>query len=142
MVTIGDLIRRFEAIDVNVIATKTIESSLDYMADLNALQINSGLKSDGEFMPDYSLRSVIQYNKPVGPIRLRDKGDWQAGLYAKLDGNKIVFKSSDTKDAELVERYGTEIEGLSEKYRFEALGEKIRPEFKREIESATLLKMR
>jgi hypothetical protein len=142
MATISAMLRRFEDLDTDAICKKAVEQSTEMMADLNAEQINSGIKADGTEMPDYSLRSVVQYGKPFGPIRLRDTGSWQTGLYARVDGEKVVFASSDTKDAMLRDRYGDEIEGLSEKFKAEAIREVVQPNFNRMIEEETGLKMK
>jgi hypothetical protein len=136
------MLNRFEVVDVVDISKKAIEGSADLMADLNAEQINTGLKADGSEMPDYSLRSVIQYNKPAGPIRLRDKGNWQKGIYVKSDGETVKYLNTDSKDQMLKERYGEDIQGLSEKFKDEAIREGVQPEFSRLIEAATGLKMK
>jgi hypothetical protein len=94
-------------------------------------------------MPDYSLRSVVQYGKPYGPIRLRDTGSWQTGLYVKVDGSGTVeFASTDSKDQMLRDKYGDAIEGLSEKYKAEAIRDGIRPAFNKGIQAATGLTMK
>lgn len=140
MATILTVLRRVEAVDTDKICVESVQESKEVLADLNAEQINSGIRSDGTLMPDYSFRSVFQYGKQPGPIRLRETGAWQAGLYVKVEGNKVVFGSSDSKDQQLVDRYGPEIEGLSEKFKAEAMREKVRPVFKSKIEAATGLK--
>lgn len=140
--TILGMKRRFEELNTDKIIEETMIESQDTLADLNAEQINTGLKADGTEMPDYSIRSVIQYGKPAGPIKLRDKGNWQAGLYARVEGEKLVFSSSDVKDAQLVDRYGKEIEGLSEKYKAEAVRDKIKPVLKQKMSEATGLTMK
>lgn len=141
MASILSMLRRFESLDTDKIISETMEESKETLADLNAEQINTGLKADGELMPDYSIRSVVQYGKPAGPIRLRDKGDWQAGLYVTVQGDKVVFNDTDNKDQKLTERYGEDIKGLSDKYKNEAIREKVRPVFKGKMEAATGLKM-
>lgn len=142
MGSIIGLLNKIEAIDTDAICERAVDDSVNVMADLNAEQINSGLKADGSEMPDYSLRSVVQYGKPYGPIRLRETGAWQAGLYAVRQGDSVVFKSSDPKDGMLTGRYGDDIEGLSEKYKNEAIREAVRPAFKKRMEEATGLKMK
>jgi len=142
MATIFKVLNRFKTLDTDAIAVQVIESSVDTMADLNAEQIDSGLKANGEVMPDYSFRSVFQYGKTPGPIRLRDTGAWQSGLYAKVENGKIVFNSSDEKDSLLTGKYGSEIHGLSEKYKLEAMREAVRPEFIKKMEVATGLKFK
>ncbi len=131
-----------ESLDTEKIVIETMQESSDTLADLNAEQINTGLKADGSEMPEYSFRSVFQYGKQPGPMRLRDTGAWQAGIYAKVQGDKVVFDSTDGKDQMLTDRYGENIKGLSEKYKAEAIREKVRPVFKNKIEQATGLLMK
>lgn len=142
MASIFGLLNRIEAIDTDKIAEEAVQESAGLMADLNAEQINTGLKADGSEMPDYSFRSVFQYGKPAGPIRLRDKGDWQTGLYVKVEGSTVEFASSDPKDQMLRQRYGEDIEGLSEKYKAEAIREGVQPAFTAKMEAATGLTMK
>jgi hypothetical protein len=142
MASIKQMLNRFETLDTDKVIQETMQESADTLADLNAEQINTGLKADGTEMPDYSFRSVFQYGKPPGPIRLRDTGAWQAGLYAKVQGDKVVFESTDDKDKMLTDRYGDNIKGLSEKYKAEAIREKVRPVFKNKMQQATGLLMK
>lgn len=142
MATILEMKKRFEAIDTDAISLKAVEESTEQMANLNAEQINTGVKADGTEMPDYSLRSVVQYGKPYGPIRLRDTGAWQAGIYVRASGDAVTFSSTDNKNSMLEERYGEDILGLSEKYKSEAIREAVQPAFSKLIEQATGLKMK
>lgn len=142
MASIFGLLNRIEAVDTDKIAEEAMQESAEKLADLNAEQINTGLKADGSTMPDYSFRSVFQYGKQPGPIKLRDKGDWQAGLYVKVEGSAVVFGSTDPKDDMLRQRYGDEIEGLSEKYKAEGILEAVQPAFTAKMEAATGLKMK
>ena len=121
-----------------------MQESTDAIADMSAEQINSGIKSDGTEMPDYSFRSVFQYGKQPGPIRLRDKGNWQAGKYARVVGDKLVISSTDPKNDMLENnpRWAGQIHLLSDKYKVEVIREKVRPVFKNKIEDATGLKMK
>lgn len=137
MASISKMKARFERLDTDTIAEEAVRESANKMADLNAEQINSGIKADGSYMPDYSLRSVVQYNKPYGPIRLRDTGAWQQGLRVTVQGSSVVFDSTDGKDRMLRDRYGDAIEGLSDKYANEAIREAIQPNFTRRIKEAT-----
>lgn len=137
MASILQVKQRIEQLDTDQIAEEAIRDSAEAMADLNAEQINSGMKADGSQMPDYSFRSVFQYGKPPGPIRLRDKGNWQAGLRVTVVGDNVVFDSTDSKDRMLRDRYGDAIEGLSDKYGNEAVREAINPAFIKRIKEAT-----
>lgn len=136
------MLRKFEALDTDQVIVEVLTDSQEKMADLNAEQINTGLKADGSTMPDYSFRSVFQYGKPPGPIRLRDTGAWQQGLYARVEGEKIVFASSDGKNDKLIDTYGVQIVGLSEKFKVEVIRENIIPGLKEKIYTATGLLMK
>lgn len=142
MATIKAKLTLFESLDTDKIVIEALTESADALADLNAEQINTGLKADGSEMPDYSFRSVFQYGKPPGPIRLRDTGAWQAGIYVKVEGDKVVFNNTDGKDQMLTDRYGENIKGLSEKYKAEGIREKVKPVFKEKIQEATKLLMK
>ncbi len=158
MATIFKVLNRFKALDTDAIAVQVIEASVDTMADLNAEQIDSGLKANGEVMPDYSQASVEFYGKQPGPIRLRDTGAFQAGFFVTIKGGKVVFDSSDKKRDMLINGdtaftkefgrtglevgYGEEVFGLSEKYKLEAMREAVRPEFIKKMEVATGLKFK
>lgn len=134
--------RKFEALNTDQVIEEVLIESTGQMADLNAEQINQGVKADGSQMPDYSFRSVFQYGKPPGPIKLRDTGAWQQGLYARVAGDKIEFSSSDGKNDKLIDRYGNQIVGLSEKFKAEVIRESIRPGVKQKIFDATGLIMK
>jgi len=142
MATIKQKLNLFESLDTGKIVTEVMQESADALADLNAEQINTGVKADGSEMPDYSFRSVFQYGKPPGPIRLRDTGAWQAGIYVKVEGDKVVFNNTDGKDKMLTDRYGEAIKGLSEKYKAEGIREKVKPVFKEKMQAATKLLMK
>lgn len=142
MATIKAKLALFESLDTDKIVIEALTESADALADLNAEQINTGLKADGSEMPDYSFRSVFQYGKPPGPIRLRDTGAWQAGIYVKVEGDKVVFNNTDGKDQMLTDKYGENIKGLSEKYKAEGIREKVKPVFKEKIQEATKLLMK
>ena len=142
MASIRQMLRKFEQLDTDSIIQDVMIESQDKMADLNAEQINSGIKADGSVMPDYSFRSVFQYGKPPGPIKLRDTGAWQQGLYARVEGDKVVFASSDSKNDKLIDKYGVQIVGLSEKFKIEVIRESIRPGIKEKMFVATGLMMK
>lgn len=142
MATIGSIKRKFEKLDTDKIIIDVMIAAQDPMADLNAEQINTGQRSDGSEMPDYSPVSVDFFGKPEGPIRLRDKGDFQAGYYARVEGDKIVFSSTDEKTVMLAKQYGNKIFGLNEKFKLEAIRDNIKPGIKNGIFEATGLKMK
>jgi len=146
MATINTLIKRFKEIDTNAIAFDTMFETKEVAAELNADQINKGLRSDNTVMPDYSKASVLFYGKQPGPIRLRETGAFQAGFFVTIQGDKVVFDSTDEKRDMLIEGegdregYGIEVFGLNSEYKKEYIDEAVRLVFKSKIETATGLK--
>jgi len=105
MATINTLIKRLEAVNVNEIVHQTLESTKGFTADLQVEQQLKGLTADGTPMPDYSRTSVEVFGKE-GPIKLRDTGAFQRGIYVKAMGDKITISSTDDKTKMLEERFG------------------------------------
>jgi hypothetical protein len=75
-------------------------------------QLSQGLRSDGSFLPDYSFRSVFQYGKPPGPIRLYDTGDFYRAMLMDVRQDIFILESADPKSTMLQNRYGEDILGL------------------------------
>ena len=76
------------------------------------LQLQQGLRSDDTTLPDYSFRSVFQYGKPPGPIRLYDQGDFYRGFFFDVRQDIFILDSADDKTMMLKKRYGEDIAGL------------------------------
>jgi hypothetical protein len=142
MSTILKMLKRFEAVNTDQIIEDVMTDAQDPMADLNAEQINTGQRADGSMMPDYSPVSVDFFGKPAGPIRLRETGKFQAGMYARLQGSSIVFNSTDEKADMLSKQYGNQVFGLNDKFKLEAVRDSIRPGVKQKIFDATGLIMK
>jgi len=75
-------------------------------------QLAQGLQSNDQYLPDYSFRSVFQYNKPPGPIRLYDTGAFYRGIGFDVYGDIFILESEDSKTTMLKRRYGPDILGL------------------------------
>lgn len=82
--------------------------------DQNIFQLREGQRADGTFLPDYSPRSVNQFGKPPGPMKLYDQGDFYRGITLKVMANGIELTGLDIKTEMLQLRYGDNIIGLSE----------------------------
>jgi hypothetical protein len=127
--TIRAFRNNLQALDIQTVSVQSIEQTKEYYADLNAEQLNKGRKQDGSLMPDYSLRSVIQFNKPAGPIKLYDTGAFYKGLKLDVNGVKLSVYSTDSKSDMLESKYGTEIFGLSIPFKREYIKDALQPEF-------------
>ncbi len=76
---------------------------------------DDGIRSDGSFLPDYSERSVREFGKSEGHIKLKDKGKFYQSFRVKVDKWGMFIAADDVKDdTVLTERYGIDILGLTE----------------------------
>jgi hypothetical protein len=101
----------------------------DYMVELNQRQLDDGTRSDGSFLPPYSPYTVVLKEKKgqqTHPMNLEDTGSWRRLMKAKLYGNKFEIQSDDPKDEMLQDKFGEEIEGLTEEHIAE-VGERAKP---------------
>lgn len=152
MASILKIKRKIESLDTDKICLDSLEETKEVMSEFNADQINQGLLADGGIMPDYSRASVEVYGKPEGPIRLRETGAFQSGFYTSIEGDKIVFSSTDPKTNMLVKGekqgrrikggYGKEIFGLNKENKEEYTREALRLMFNFKIKQATGLKIK
>ena len=126
--------------NIQKVINDSLESTLDELADINRDRMLDGVKANGVKMPDYSFRSVNEFGKPPGPIRLFDTGDFQQNIKVTRSGNVLVTESLDPKNDMLVLHYSSEIFGTFGKYKSKYLDIDLRPVFKAKIESATGLK--
>ncbi len=97
------------------IAIEVLEESAPQIEDKNIEQLQRGQRSDESFLPNYSPRSVAQFGKPFGPIKLYDKGDFYQGIKLEVFGHKVGITDTDSKAPMLVDRYEPEILGLTVK---------------------------
>lgn len=134
--TIYQLQRNLTAVNVQSVALDAVEATKDNIADLNVLQMNRGLRSDGsEITPSYS-NLTIELKKakgqPTDRVTLFDTGGFQQAITTSVTGKSIVTGSSDIKSAKLEKKYSKKrgsIFGLSEKYKDEYIRENLEPEF-------------
>lgn len=103
------------------------------LEDMNISQLQRGQRADGITLPDYSERSVREFGKPPGPIRLYDTGAFYRAMNVQVIGKVIDFGNTDRKALKLVERYGEPILGLSAENQDYFSREILRPELIKKI---------
>ena len=82
--------------------------------DRNIEQLQSGERSDGSALPDYSIGSVKVYGKPEGAMTLKDTGAFHKSITLTPGATSATIAATDPKTDMLKDRYGDEIIGLSE----------------------------
>lgn len=99
-------------VDLPLSQTVAMEETADAATAYQRLQLAQGLRSDDSTLPEYSFRSVFQYGKPPGPIRLYDTGDFYRGILLDVRKDIFILESADPKSTMLQNRYGKDILGL------------------------------
>lgn len=119
---------------ISLSAQIAIEETATAAAVAQRHQLQRGERSDGSFLPDYSFRSVFQYGKPPGPIRLYDTGDFYRGILIDVRQDIFILDSADPKSTMLQNRYGKEIFGFGKDARIEYIYV-LKPAFYKQIKS-------
>lgn len=120
--------------DLQLCKQVAIENTAPEATRQQRLQLWQGVRSDGSEMPHYSFRSVFQYGKPEGPIKLYDTGDFYKGVLIDVRGDIFIMESADGKSTMLQNRYGKEILGLGETAQTNYI-RVLRPEFIRQAKA-------
>lgn len=102
-------------VDLPFSMTAAMEDTASEAVEQQRGQLAQGLMSDDNYLPDYSFRSVFQYNKPPGPIRLYDTGDFYRGMLLDVRQDIFILESADPKSTMLQNRYGGNIFGFGTK---------------------------
>lgn len=106
------MLARLQKVDLPLSMAVAMEETAAAAVREQKGQLQQGLTSDDTYLPDYSFRSVFQYNKPPGPIRLYDTGDFYRGILFDVRRDIFIIDSADEKTTMLKQRYGPDILGL------------------------------
>lgn len=147
MGTINNLRRKFEALDIDKVARKSMENTTEEMANIQAEQMMHGFNSFGNKIGQYKLEPYAEKKNRMNPLPgfgvpdLKLTGAFYRGINVKISGEMVITDSSNIKSEGLQKRYGPEIYGLDEQYKGEFLREALQPEFGSLMEQETGLKM-
>lgn len=140
MLTVGTLLKRFQALDTDKIAVEAMTATADDLEEKNRERMLEGVRADGSMMPHYSYISQTVYGYPDEPIKLKDTGAFQAAIEVKVESSTVVTTSTDEKTDMLVGRYGNKIFGTFGDFKNEYIRESLRPEVMKRIRQVTGLK--
>lgn len=138
--TIKGLLRKVESMNTDKVIDSAFDQTLTDLVGLNQDRMLAGVRSDGSEMPHYSNRSVTEFGKEPGPIRLFDTGIFQESISVKRSGNVLTTISTDSKNDMLVKEYGPEIFGTGGVYKKQYIRENLRPALNKEINLITGLR--
>ena len=112
MTTINTIRARLKAVSIAQESELAINKTKGVIEDLNRERMNKGKRSDGTIMPFYSQRSINEFGKTPGPIKLLDTGSFQTKLFVHVDSIAFITDSTDSKSEMLQTNYGEAIFGL------------------------------
>lgn len=127
------------------IAADVLKENEDVILDLNTEDqlFEKGITADGQKIADkdpytpFTVRIKRQKGQPTERVTLRDSGDFHGSFRATKSGSdRVIIDATDPKTADLVERYGEEIFGLSPENMGEMSENYIKPEVTQLIEKA------
>lgn len=121
MELLKQLQKKLKSIPVAHFIREAFNESRDVIEDMNAEQLQQGLRADGEEIrpkyrnPLYAEYKQFKNSKPThGTPDLRDTGAFYKGIKAVISGDTLELKGTDEKTEMLQEKYKDSIIGLSE----------------------------
>lgn len=112
-----DVVKALRRIKVEDLALEATEKFKEEILDLNTEeQLFKGVDAQGQSLGEYSPFTVeIKEAKgqPTDRVTLKDEGDFYNSLFTNTDRFPVKIDSKDPKRNELVERFGTDILGLT-----------------------------
>jgi hypothetical protein len=90
-----------------------VNENATLLEDMNIAQLEEGKRADGVTLRDYSPRSVLEFGKPPGPIKLFETGAFRRKIVVQAIGNVIDVSNTDPKYLMLADEFGKDIVGIS-----------------------------
>lgn len=118
------LIRQMEAISsdekLEPIVGRALDEQTDLMATLNREQLLDGERADGSTItPAYKPRTIAakrRRGQPTNKVTLLWDGDFHHSIKASRKGGVYELDATDKKAPDLREKYGEDIEGLTDEH--------------------------
>ncbi len=125
MRTVENMLQAAQKLDIQYLIELSFIETAGTFLEKQKEQLMAGERNDGKMIFNVKTGSnqySPAYAKKKGkssPIDLRDKGEWQGGLFVDVREQELYIASTDSKDAILNENYGEEILGLNQNKRTE-----------------------
>lgn len=139
MTTIGDIKRRFKALDINDQAQQAIDDTREPLIEKQKGQLLQGLNAKGNKIGKYRNNKYARVKNQMNPLPglgtpdLKLTGAFHKGLFVDVRTDTYVIESGDEKNDDLQDKYGTEILGLNKESRVEYVKEDLRPRFLKNV---------
>lgn len=106
------------SLDIKAMVKASVEAHTAEIEDLNTDQLNAGLNAEGQrITPPYVPFTVAvkqAKGQPTYPT-MKDEGDFHRSIFVKTHQNAFEMDAADPKTARLIDKYGEEILGLTNK---------------------------
>lgn len=112
------LAKNIAALNLNKATGAALKARGNDISELNREQLRRGEDVSGASLPPYSARSVTEFGKPAGAIKLFDTGDFYAAIKPEFSDTSFMVTDTDWKADMLKKEYGDVI-GLQD----ESIGE-------------------
>lgn len=121
---------KLKGIRIETLMDESIMDQKEDIIDSNIDSLQRGFYPDGDRMPDYASASYAEFKKsigsqaPMGVTDLKLSGDWAEGKYMDQIADGVFhIRSRDSKDDELMAKYGEDIHDLPRNYDKRAIKE-------------------
>lgn len=111
------------------------------IVDLNTAQLMEGKDSNGQIFGEYSSAAYAEFKRslnPRGVVDLKLTGKFHDSFYIEAARFPVFVDARDPKTGKLVEKYGSEIFGLTQESK-EAAADQLGPETLDEIKTRIFL---
>lgn len=125
--TLDSFISRVSNLSAEKLIAQAASLRKEELADLNVIQLSEGKLSTGQnISPNYESDDYAKFKKSIGskssPIPdLILTGAFTEGINVDIQGNRILFDSSDEKTNHLESKYSFDIFGVTDKNLIETL---------------------
>lgn len=129
------MIKRLKSLDISEVAEVATDATSPAISQLNREQLEEGFDSNGERLrkyrnPIYARKKAAMNPKPgLGNPDLKLTGRFYRGIRADVEDGQIHVYSTDSKDPDLVEKYGSDIYGLGPVKGQEYVDNHLQPSF-------------
>lgn len=106
---VTNLAKNIGNIDINKATENALRARGDDISELNREQLRRGQDVSGASLPPYSARSVTEFGKPPGAIKLFDKGDYYGAIKPEFADKSFMVTDTDSKAEMLEMDYGVVI---------------------------------
>ena len=103
---ITNLAKNIANIDLNKATGTALQARGNDISELNRDQLRRGQDVAGASLPPYSARSVSQFGKHAGAIKLFDTGDFYAAIKPEFADKSFTVTDSDWKAEMLAKEFG------------------------------------